>query len=84
MAETSGLLNRRRGYSPTEGSNPSVSASSTLATSALRSAFDIIVASSDQDQFLNRGTTPPQDHLMNGLTVKGLGFSAPTMPICVA
>ena len=26
MAETSGLLNRRRGYSPTEGSNPSVSA----------------------------------------------------------
>ena len=27
MAETSGLLNRRRGITPTEGSNPSVSAS---------------------------------------------------------
>ena len=27
MAETSGLLNRRTGYSRTEGSNPSVSAS---------------------------------------------------------
>ena len=26
MAETSGLLNRRRGITPTEGSNPSVSA----------------------------------------------------------
>ena len=29
MAETSGLLNRRTGYSRTEGSNPSVSASHT-------------------------------------------------------
>jgi hypothetical protein len=26
VAETSGLLNRRRGITPTEGSNPSVSA----------------------------------------------------------
>ena len=30
MAETSGLLNRRRGITPTEGSNPSVSANFTL------------------------------------------------------
>ena len=30
MAETSGLLNRRTGYSRTEGSNPSVSASPVL------------------------------------------------------
>ena len=30
MAETSGLLNRRRGITPTEGSNPSVSASAPL------------------------------------------------------
>ncbi len=33
MAETSGLLNRRTGYSRTEGSNPSVSASFCLACS---------------------------------------------------
>ena len=30
MAETSGLLNRRRGITPTEGSNPSVSAKANI------------------------------------------------------
>ena len=32
MAETSGLLNRRTGYSRTEGSNPSVSAKASCAS----------------------------------------------------
>jgi hypothetical protein len=32
VAETSGLLNRRTGYSRTEGSNPSVSAKASFAS----------------------------------------------------
>ncbi len=36
MAETSGLLNRRTGYSRTEGSNPSVSATISQFSSIFR------------------------------------------------
>ena len=39
MAETSGLLNRRTGYSRTEGSNPSVSASGPNLTHDVRKSY---------------------------------------------
>ena len=45
MAETSGLLNRRTGFTGTEGSNPSVSASQSLQVLKMQ-GFSMIAARS--------------------------------------